>query len=176
MDNRIKKRFFAVIFFVSLFIYQSHVALVKYSDENTSQHSKIEVSLYNILIPSKWLLVARNVWYCIVQCVQLNSVCYVQEVHSIMYPSISNCKKYAFDISKVPFFHDADMDTNKASEWIVENSWGLNWTVYFFTHPGVLNLTFPCTTTLRALHRANPASSQLIGMGRPLIPAFTWTP
>ena len=50
MDNRIKKRFFAVIFFVSLFIYQSHVALVKYSDENTSQHSKIEVSLYNILI------------------------------------------------------------------------------------------------------------------------------
>ena len=66
MDNRIKKRFFAVIFFVSLFIYQSHVALVKYSDENTSQHSKIEVSLCNILIPSEWLLAASNVWYCIV--------------------------------------------------------------------------------------------------------------
>ena len=47
MGNKIKKRLYCVevLFFVSLFIYQSHVALEKYLDKNTSQHSKIEVSL-----------------------------------------------------------------------------------------------------------------------------------
>ena len=47
MGNKIKKKLYCVevLFFVSLFIYQSHVALEKYLDKNTSQHSKIEVSL-----------------------------------------------------------------------------------------------------------------------------------
>ena len=46
MGNKIKKKLYCVevLFFVSLFIYQSHVALEKYLDKNTSQHSKIEVS------------------------------------------------------------------------------------------------------------------------------------
>ena len=82
-----------------------------------------------------------------------------------MYPSISICKKYAFDNSKVEFFDDSDMDTNKASEWIIENSWGLEWTVYFFTHPGVLNKTFPCTTTLGGTTPGKPCVFPIVWWG-----------
>ena len=82
-----------------------------------------------------------------------------------MYPSISICKKYAFDNSKVEFFDDAEMDTNKASEWIIKNSWGLESTVYFFTHPGVLNKTFPCTTTLGGTTPGKPCVFPIVWWG-----------
>ena len=65
-----------------------------------------------------------------------------------MYPSISICKKYAFDNANLNFFDYDYMDIDKAVEWIAHYSWSLEDTVYFFTHPGVLNKTFPCTTTL----------------------------
>ena len=65
-----------------------------------------------------------------------------------MYPSISICKKYAFDNANLNFFDYDYMDIDKAVEWIAHYSWSLEDTVYFFTHPGALNMTFPCTTTL----------------------------
>ena len=73
---------------------------------------------------------------------------YFQEEDFIMYPSISICKKYAFDNANLNFFDYDYMDIDKAVEWIAQYSWSLEDTVYFFTHPGVLNKTFPCTTTL----------------------------
>ena len=59
------------------------------------------------------------------------------------------CKRYSFDI-------DNDVKTlrfeNKSMEDIVEmvlyNSWNIDDQFHFFTQPGVMNLTFPCTTTL----------------------------
>ena len=65
-----------------------------------------------------------------------------------MYPSMSICKKYAFDNANLNFFDYDYMDIDKAVEWIAYYSWSLEDTVYFFTQPGVLNKTFPCTTTL----------------------------
>ena len=73
---------------------------------------------------------------------------YFQEEDFIMYPSISICKKYAFDNANLNFFDYDYMDIDKAVEWIAQYSWSLEDTVYFFTQPGVLNKTFPCTTTL----------------------------
>ena len=62
---------------------------------------------------------------------------------------MSVCKRYSFDI-------DNDVKTlrfeNKSMEDIIEmvlyNSWNIDDQFHFFTQPGVMNLTFPCTTTL----------------------------
>ena len=65
-----------------------------------------------------------------------------------MYPSISICKQYAFDDTKLDFFDHDFKDISTPLHWITKYSYDLEWTLHFFTHPGVFNKTFPCTTIL----------------------------
>ena len=39
-------------------------------------------------------------------------------------------------------------DINEVLDVLENNTWNLEKTFYFFTHPGALNMTFPCTTIL----------------------------
>ena len=68
----------------------------------------------------------------------------------VMYPSVSVCRKYAYDQESLDFeyhyYYDYD-GVNTFIEWINNYSIGMEFQFYFFTLPGVENLTFPCTTT-----------------------------
>ena len=87
-----------------------------------------------------------------------------------MYPSISICKKYSFEkelFSKRRFPGTSDYDISGYVKSVIQNfskySLALDDQVYFFTHPGVMNLTFPCTTTRGG-----------ISPGKPCIFPVTW--
>ena len=72
---------------------------------------------------------------------------------NIMYPSVSICKKYAFDIEALTF---ENKSIQEIIDIVLNNSWGIDDQFYFFTHPGVMNLTFPCTTTYGGLSPGKP--------------------
>ena len=65
---------------------------------------------------------------------------------SIQYPSISVCKKYSLEYDLG--FQKLQNDTKIAVESLINMTWNLEQQFYFFTHPGILNMTFPCTTLL----------------------------
>ena len=48
------------------------------------------------------------------------------------------------------------MDVNTAVGWINKYSYDVERTFYFFTHPGIMNRTFPCTTQLGGRTPARP--------------------
>ena len=79
-----------------------------------------------------------------------------------MYPSISICKKYAITnhlnvLKNVKEMAKDDSDVPYIVRSNVSNSiQSLDEQLYFFTHPGVKNLTFPCTTTLGATSPGKP--------------------
>ena len=64
-----------------------------------------------------------------------------------MYPSISICKKYSFDLTYLNFADYEQEDVSTFVWWLNESTVGIEDQFYFFTLPGVKNLTFPCTTT-----------------------------
>ena len=72
---------------------------------------------------------------------------------------MSICKKYVYDIEALKF-------ENKSIEEIVDMvlkySWGIDDQFYFFTHPGIMNLTFPCTTTLGGTSQGKPCVFPII--------------
>ena len=53
-----------------------------------------------------------------------------------------------FDDTKLNFFDYDEMNMSTVVDWTKSYSWDLESTFHFFTHPGVLNRTFPCTTKL----------------------------
>ena len=71
---------------------------------------------------------------------------------SILYPSITICKKYS--IEDVEIFSNLnnksnDEDISELAISAMKNHLPtLDEQLFFFTQPGVMNLTFPCTTTL----------------------------
>ena len=81
----------------------------------------------------------------------------------ILYPSISICKKYAITdlnmnvLKNVKEIAKEDSDVPDIVCLNVTNSiQTLDEQLFFFTHPGVKNLTFPCTTTLGATTPGKP--------------------
>ncbi len=80
----------------------------------------------------------------------------------ILYPSISICKKYAItnhlDVLKnVKAMAKNDFEVPDIVRSNVTNSiQSLDDQLYFFTHPGVKNLTYPCTTKLGATTPGKP--------------------
>ena len=88
---------------------------------------------------------------------------------TILYPSITVCSKYAFQHG---LFQDVlnsedenDIDVSKNVQAILkEQIWRLEDEIYFFTQPGVMNLTYPCMTTLGG-----------VTPGRPCVFPVTWT-
>ena len=84
----------------------------------------------------------------------------------VMYPSVSVCRKYAFDQQSLDFeyyYYYEDKGVNTFIGWINDYSVGMEKQFYFFTLPGVENLTFPCTTKLGGM---TP--------GRPCVFPFEW--
>ena len=84
----------------------------------------------------------------------------------VMYPSVSVCRKYAFDQQSLDFeyyYYYEDKGVNTFIGWINDYSVGIEKQFYFFTLPGVENLTFPCTTKLGGM---TP--------GRPCVFPFEW--
>ena len=73
-----------------------------------------------------------------------------------MYPSVSVCKKYAFDQDSLDFDYYQDEGVNTFIEWLNYYSISMEKQFYFFTLPGVNNLTFPCTTTLGGMTPGRP--------------------
>ena len=76
-----------------------------------------------------------------------------------MYPSVSVCRKYAYDQESLDFEYHYNYDydgVNTFIEWINQYSVGMEDQFYFFTLPGVENLTFPCTTKLGGMTPGRP--------------------
>ena len=63
----------------------------------------------------------------------------------VEYPSVSICKKYALEWD-LGLKYSNITDTNEALTGVLSLTYGLEEQIYFLTHPGVNNLTFPCTT------------------------------
>ena len=73
-----------------------------------------------------------------------------------MYPSVSVCKKYAFDLTSLDFEYHENQGVNTFISWLKEYSVRMEDQFYFFTLPGVENLTFPCTTKLGGMTPGRP--------------------
>ena len=82
-------------------------------------------------------------------------------MESILYPSVTVCYKYSFENDLFnEILNTTEPDDQDVSEFIHEtiksHLWSLEDEIYFFTQPGVMNLTFPCTTTLGGLTPGRP--------------------
>ena len=71
---------------------------------------------------------------------------------SILYPSITVCYKNSLENHLFDKMINSTKPGHDVSEFVQEtlknHLWTLEDEIYFFTQPGVMNLTFPCTTTL----------------------------
>ena len=72
----------------------------------------------------------------------------MQEVGRFLYPSVSVCKKYTFNNYIDHIFADGDLELKDVIEKVGLESLDIEELFFFFSHPGMLNLTFPCTTIL----------------------------
>ena len=76
----------------------------------------------------------------------------LQAMDSILYPSITVCYKSSLEIDLFDKMMKSTEPDHDISEFVQEtlknHLWELEDEIHFFTHPGVMNLTFPCTTTL----------------------------
>ena len=82
--------------------------------------------------------------------------CSFKVEEKVMYPSVSVCKKYAFDSESLDFDYYQDRGVNTFIGWLNIYSMSMEDQFYFFTLPGVENLTFPCTTTLGGMTPGRP--------------------
>ena len=64
----------------------------------------------------------------------------------MLYPSITICKKYSIEATLD--FNTNETNITKFLTEIHKHTWKLDDQFYFFTHPGALNMSFPCTTGL----------------------------
>ena len=71
-----------------------------------------------------------------------------REEDMVLYPSVSVCKKYTFDTYFDYLFDGKTSNLSEIKKLVRNNSWDIEKVFYFFSHPGMLGLTFPCTTTL----------------------------
>ena len=86
-----------------------------------------------------------------------------EDKKSILYPSVSICKRYAFDTAdEVPALSFENKSIEDVIEMVLNNSWNIDDQFYFFTHPGIMNLTFPCTTTLGGTSQGKPCVFPII--------------
>ena len=65
---------------------------------------------------------------------------------NFLYPSVTVCKKYTFNNYIDHIFADGSLTLQDIIERVGEESLDIEELFYFFSHPGMLNLTFPCTT------------------------------
>ena len=65
---------------------------------------------------------------------------------SILFPSISVCKKYSFNTYAAQSIRNTSMSFSEKINLLKEKLWTRNETFYFANHPGMFNVSFPCTT------------------------------
>ena len=78
--------------------------------------------------------------------------CFLKDEALILYPSITVCKIYSFEHPKIfssvnNMSNDEDI-SEPAISAIKNHLPTLDEYLFYFTQPSVMNLTFPCTTTL----------------------------
>ena len=83
-----------------------------------------------------------------------------------MYPSISVCKKWAFDLATLDFEGYSNETVSTFIGWLNEYSVRMEDQFYFFTLPGLKNLTFPCTTTLGGMTPGRPCAFPIYWFGK----------
>ena len=88
---------------------------------------------------------------------------YFEDEKTILYPSVSICKGYAFDMDcEVKNLEFENETIESIIEMVSSNSWNIDDQFFFFTHPGIFNLTFPCTTTLGGTSPGKPCVFPII--------------
>ena len=117
---------------VLIFIWQSIASMEKYMEKSTGFHVLERVNTCY----AKFLTVSFS----------------FQAMDSILYPSITVCYKSSLEIDLFDKMMNSTKPDHDISEFVQEtlknHLWELEDEIYFFTQPGVMNLTFPCTTTL----------------------------
>ena len=70
---------------------------------------------------------------------------YFTDDGSILFPSITVCKKYLIGPSAHQF-RNTSMPIEDKINQLHRNTWRRNEVFYFFSHPKMFNLSFPCTS------------------------------
>ena len=65
---------------------------------------------------------------------------------SILFPSITVCKKYSFNTYSSMSIRNTSMSLSEKITLLQKSLWTRNETFYFANHPGMFNASFPCTT------------------------------
>ena len=82
----------------------------------------------------------------------------IKSKDTILYPSVTVCKKYTYEKNLDYLFHDGTLRLSEIKEEVIKNSLDVEKVFYFFTHPGMLGLTFPCTTNLDGTDPGKPCA------------------
>ena len=81
----------------------------------------------------------------------------VLPVDSILYPSLSICKRYTYDTFLDPLLLNSS--SLEEARGVVEGRvWGREQVVRFLGHPSILNLTYPCVTSQDGTDPGKPCS------------------
>ena len=140
--------FLAVLIFFALFVNQSYDAFRKFTMGNTGHHTDVRVIVNRYLKHRKPFK------------------CVFKEKVTGMYPSISVCKKWAFDLATLDFEGYSNETVSTFIGWLNEYSVRMEDQFYFFTLPGLKNLTFPCTTTLGGMTPGRPCAFPIYWFGK----------
>ena len=137
--------FLAVLCFFALFSKQSYEAFRKFTSGRTGYQSDWLVNIFLSFFNTQ----TRFSFY----------VC--KEEDELMYPSISVCKKWAFDYASLDFENEEYSHENVSTfiGWVNEYSVRMEDQFYFFTLPEVKNLTFPCTTIAQPWHSTSTTNA-----------------
>ena len=79
-----------------------------------------------------------------------------QDPDKILYPSVTLCKKYTFDEYIDETFKEESTNLTYVQDKVDLNTWPIERLFYFFSHPGQLELRFPCTTGLGGTDPGKP--------------------
>ena len=81
----------------------------------------------------------------------------VVPVDTLLYPSLSVCKRYTYDTFLDPLLLNSS--SLEEARGVVEGRvWGREQVVRFLGHPSILNLTFPCMTNQDGTDPGKPCS------------------
>ena len=134
-------RLFRTIFITALFtlfLQQSITAVIKFLDGKTSYHITLKVLSTNHLPVN--LLFKNN----------------VQERTSLVYPSVTVCKKYTFNEYIDDIFLNKSLSLEEVVETATAQSWDVEELFYFFSQPNRRRARFPCTTVYGGTRPGQP--------------------
>ena len=81
---------------------------------------------------------------------------YLQERNSLVYPSVTVCKKYTFNNYIDDIFLNESLSLEEVVETADRQSWDVQELFYFFSQPNRLTARFPCTTVYGGTQPGQP--------------------